>query len=826
MADYKLRIVVEGEDKASGPLGSVGGSLQRIGEFAAGGLLANGISAIGRSLVDLGGQALDSYASNERLSMSLNSLVAREMVATSGTEKYINVGQQRLQLSDKERAKLGELQMQYDKTSATLAVQREHLQEAINKGKESSAEIQLRQVRIAELEQKLGTLGGAIDQLKGKDGALVNVTKKVIEGQMTMGQAMQQAGPRARELLGWIQQLAIQSPFNQEDIANAFRMTLAYGFTTKETQRLTQAMVDFTAGTGASGAVMNRVALALGQIKARGHVAGQELNQLSEAGINAREILAEAFGVSTEQLMKMVEKGLVPADKAIEAITSSLEKDFGGAAKAQANTMSGLLASLEDIKSIGLRELFSGTFEALQPILERVVGVLSDPKTMDTLRNIGDIVGDKLKGGLDAAADSFDTFFAKFAQYEPSVQSFMAALGSATGAQVNVQDNAPIMPGGVPTMQPVTAEVVSVNWGTFTYTYNANTAITTINWGDFGYTYNANTKITTVDWTQALGTNAGYTYSAEAGVTEVHWHEDGFNFAYNYQTKAGITEVAWGVYTNTYSATTSITSVLWGVYTTVYDSGSRVSSVAWGAYTTEYNASAKIESSSVLWGAWTNTYQSTTKIDSSSVLWGAWTHTYDSQGSITSVLWGLFSWTYDVKANASVFTIGGKTPGQAFSDALTAVGLPSWTWPALPAFLWPALPVWAWPAYVAWVWPSLPGWTWPALPSFSWPAIPKPSWNWPSIPAPAWLNTLLSAVGISGNAGGTSYWRGGLTWVGEKGPELVNLSRGAQVLNHERSMAYAGAGGGVTVNIYAQVASDIDVQSLAHRVASVIRSRR
>ncbi|WP_343400673.1 hypothetical protein [Promineifilum sp.] len=36
--DYKLRIIVEGEDCASGPLGNVAGSLGRIGEFAAGSL--------------------------------------------------------------------------------------------------------------------------------------------------------------------------------------------------------------------------------------------------------------------------------------------------------------------------------------------------------------------------------------------------------------------------------------------------------------------------------------------------------------------------------------------------------------------------------------------------------------------------------------------------------------------------------------------------------------------------------------------------------------------------------------------------------------------
>ena len=41
------------------------------------------------------------------------------------------------------------------------------------------------------------------------------------------------------------------------------------------------------------------------------------------------------------------------------------------------------------------------------------------------------------------------------------------------------------------------------------------------------------------------------------------------------------------------------------------------------------------------------------------------------------------------------------------------------------------------------------------------------------------------------NAGGTENWRGGLTWVGEAGPELVSLPQGSQVLSAQES---AGAG--------------------------------
>ncbi len=48
-----------------------------------------------------------------------------------------------------------------------------------------------------------------------------------------------------------------------------------------------------------------------------------------------------------------------------------------------------------------------------------------------------------------------------------------------------------------------------------------------------------------------------------------------------------------------------------------------------------------------------------------------------------------------------------------------------------------------------------------------------------------------------GNAAGTDNWRGGATWVGERGPELINLPRGSQVIPND--IARQTAGGGITV---------------------------
>ena len=57
------------------------------------------------------------------------------------------------------------------------------------------------------------------------------------------------------------------------------------------------------------------------------------------------------------------------------------------------------------------------------------------------------------------------------------------------------------------------------------------------------------------------------------------------------------------------------------------------------------------------------------------------------------------------------------------------------------------------------------------------------------------------------NAAGTDYWRGGTTWVGENGPELVSLPRGSRIMSASES---AGAVGGQYITINVQGIEQLD----------------
>lgn len=55
--------------------------------------------------------------------------------------------------------------------------------------------------------------------------------------------------------------------------------------------------------------------------------------------------------------------------------------------------------------------------------------------------------------------------------------------------------------------------------------------------------------------------------------------------------------------------------------------------------------------------------------------------------------------------------------------------------------------------------------------------------------------------GHSRNAKGTPYWQGGLTWVGEEGPELVDLPTGSRIYNNQQSTSIGGNTYHVSMNM-------------------------
>lgn len=182
---------------------------------------------------------------------------------------------------------------------------------------------------------------------------------------------------RATTTVAQLAAFARKTPFQFTDVVHATQQLLAFGFTAKQVKPTLTAIGDAAAGLGLGADGIERITVALGQISAKGRVQSQELLQLNEAGVPALKILANQFGLTTSALTQYVEKGLIPADKAIPALLSGIEHGtngvagattrFGGLMRKQSHTLGGVFSNLKDTVSLGLAK----AVRPLAVVLER-----------------------------------------------------------------------------------------------------------------------------------------------------------------------------------------------------------------------------------------------------------------------------------------------------------------------------------------------------------------------------------------------------------------------------------------------------------------------
>lgn len=129
------------------------------------------------------------------------------------------------------------------------------------------------------------------------------------------------------------QQLRVESErlgFSTNKLLDIVRFMTAVGFQAKELVPTMKVLENVAIGLGGRADELDRIVLALGQMRAKGTVMSQEMRQLAEANINAWKMLADSIGVSQSKMMELVEAGAISADAAIKVIVAGMQKQFGG----------------------------------------------------------------------------------------------------------------------------------------------------------------------------------------------------------------------------------------------------------------------------------------------------------------------------------------------------------------------------------------------------------------------------------------------------------------------------------------------------------------
>ncbi len=222
----------------------------------------------------------------------------------------------------------------------------------------------------------LQQLGGAIS---GLGNALFSYNARMEQTRVAFSTLLGST-EQARRVLNDLATFAARTPFEFPELAQSVRLMSAFGFEADKLLPTLRAVGDAVSALGGGSFELQRVVIALGQMAAKGRVSAEEMLQLTEVGIPAWEILAEKVGVSTAELQKMTERGLIPANRAIDMLVEGMGERFAGAMEAQSRTFTGLMSTLRDNLNMALGQVMGPAFEVAKEELERLVVFLDSPE--------------------------------------------------------------------------------------------------------------------------------------------------------------------------------------------------------------------------------------------------------------------------------------------------------------------------------------------------------------------------------------------------------------------------------------------------------------
>lgn len=217
---------------------------------------------------------------------------------------------------------------------------------------------------------------------------------------------------RGQQMMDDLDAFAKATPFKTNEVIAQSQKMLAMGWNAEDILKDMGTIGDAAAATGKGEEGLQRIVLALAQIKSKGKLSTEELNQLAEAGISAKRYLAEGLGYGSGDaglaaMTKDLEKGAIGADIAVKALLEGM-KEYNGMMEKTANeTVAGLWSQIQDTFEINILRRWG---QGLQDGAKRGFGTIVDllDSADDALADLGDTIYEVGKALSNWAADKLE----------------------------------------------------------------------------------------------------------------------------------------------------------------------------------------------------------------------------------------------------------------------------------------------------------------------------------------------------------------------------------------------------------------------------------
>ena len=195
---------------------------------------------------------------------------------------------------------------------------------------------------------------------------------------------------KAKSIIAELQQLGAVTPFTSTELIDAAKRLNAFGVEGDKVVETTRRLADVS---GATGAELQGLVTAYGQVQAKGRLQGEELLQFQERGIALQGELRKMYGMTGDEFQKALAKGRISAEAvevAVKRLTDAGGKYANGAI-AQSETLQGKFSTLTD----GVEQLARTIGVVLAPALKAIL-----TQAIQTLDAINAVLAAGRGGGI------------------------------------------------------------------------------------------------------------------------------------------------------------------------------------------------------------------------------------------------------------------------------------------------------------------------------------------------------------------------------------------------------------------------------------------
>lgn len=422
-----------GLDKAAsssiGVLGRFGSALGGMAMVAGGIVAANIFGKIAEGIGSFISTGLSAVSSSQQLEASLSALLVQNNLYTQTTETMtVAVGNLAEMQADAAK-KSDDLSFKQRKLTADINTQNASIQEQRQRIIQMADGLdKIQQVaRLEEMEVALEGMNRELADTITEQGKLNTITqeyetvsKTTWNQVMDLTEAQRLAKEQTKELTGFVEKLAIVSPFEQEDVEKVTQYAVGAGLGVEATKSFTAGFLDLAAAVGINSANLDETAYQLLQVKKAGKLTEIDLRQLSTRGIDLAKIIGIQMGMSVEQFNAEAEKTPAIFDDLIQAVTDYSNNTFAGTSEAMSTSLEGFRSTISDLFTQSAKKILRPLVDAISPTISEMINTAASFITGGQAEQIGQALADTVMSGFSAISErvgkvmgAFDRFGAR-----------------------------------------------------------------------------------------------------------------------------------------------------------------------------------------------------------------------------------------------------------------------------------------------------------------------------------------------------------------------------------------------------------------------------